>query len=96
MPTGTSLVHDIIDIKDGIEFSAATDAVAVSSHVDNSLETHPYYFRIKTDETFPKERVAKCETLGDYQHIRTTEMSVEEAHSLVREFDGAFAAGYKE
>ena len=96
MPTGTSLVQDIIDIKDGIEFSAATDAVAVSSQVDNSLESHPYYFRIQAAETFPAELVDKAETRGAYQHIKTTTMPVAEAHALVQKFDGAFAAGYKE
>ena len=44
MPTGTSLVHDIIDIKDGISFSPSASTGPAPSKVDNTKTSHPYYF----------------------------------------------------
>ena len=96
MPTGTSLVHDIIDIKDCIGFTPATTRTEISGHVDNSLVAHPYYFRIAAGESFPENLVESAEQTNSYQHIRTKALRVDQAHILAKAYPKAFVAGYKE
>ena len=96
MPTGTSLVQDIIDIKDGIGFTPAALKQEISPEVDNSLVEHPYYFRIAAGEDFPENLVDSIHRGDSYQHIRTKALSVEKAHALAKGYPAAFVAGYKE
>lgn len=96
MPTGTSLVHDIIDIKDGIGFSAAENEQRFSSEVDNTLVSHPYYFRLPVGENFPTDKISSEKVFGTNCFITTKPLTVEEAHALAGEYPDAFVAGYKE
>jgi homoserine dehydrogenase len=96
MPTGTSLVHDMIDINEGIGFSHAANEQAVSSEVDNTLEQHPYYFRLPAGTDFPADRIASEEKSDRSRYIITRSMSVSEAHKMAASYDGAFVAGIKE
>ena len=96
MPTGTSLVHDIIDIKDGISFSPSASTGSAPSKVDNTKTSHPYYFRIAAGASFPEEPIASEQVRNSYRYITTKPMTVSDAHALASRYENAFVAGYKE
>ena len=96
MPTGTSLVHDIIDIKDGISFSPSASTGPAPSKVDNTKTSHPYYFRIAAGDSFPEEQIASEQVRNSYRCITTKPMTVSDAHALASRYENAFVAGYKE
>ena len=96
MPTGTSLVHDIIDIKDGISFSPSASTGPAPSKVDNTKTSHPYYFRIAAGASFPEEQIASEQVRNSYRYITTKPMTVSDAHALASRYENAFVAGYKE
>lgn len=94
MPTGASLVQDMIDINEKIEFVEAATATPVAPGVDNTMVCKQYYFNVAADAAFPEELVETKTMAAERALIITKEMTVEAAHKLAAELD-CFAAGIR-
>lgn len=93
MPTGASLVQDMIDIKENIQFIPSATKVEVAPGVDNTSICKKYYFHVADTAAFPAELIESQAELANGTAIITKEMTVADAHKLAEELD-CFAAGF--
>lgn len=99
MPTGASLVEDIIDIKDGTDFLKEITYPETLGTVDNSIEKHQYYMRFNASELATAPIKGKASGCDGYTYFITEPLSVAEAHRIANEFKASdkpfFMAGIK-
>ena len=101
MPTGTSVIQDIIDISETVTVKAVDHFEAKEFDVDNSTVQHRYYIRIGRDlKGFPFDLVGDQTESRDMLFLITRSISVSEAHMLAKEYADPgkpfFMAGIKE
>lgn len=99
MPTGTSVIQDVIDIRDSINFESGADEDRIE--VDNSTAVHRYYIRIGRDVNgFPFDLIEDQTESHKALFLITKPISVSEAHMLAKEYaytdKPLFMAGIKE
>ena len=87
MPTGTSLVQDMIDIIDGIGFGPAAGTSA--RDLDNSKVSHRYYFRGPDLSAVPQSLVEEQCTVSGEAAVLTAPLPVSEAHAIAAKCSGA-------
>lgn len=97
MPTGTSLVHDMIDIKEGVSFASNGKKKKVIP--DNNSVKHRYYMRLESDSLeLPADIIEEKGSFGKEQYAFTKPISVKLAHETAVHFKGEkfFMAGIRE
>ncbi|MBR0373033.1 MAG: homoserine dehydrogenase [Mogibacterium sp.] len=80
MPTGTSLVQDMIDIAAGIGFAPADGGTAHT--LDNTKVAHRYYFRGSDLSGLPASVIAEQFARGSDTVVLTAPISVTAAHQF--------------
>ncbi len=97
MPTGTSVIHDVLDIAEKISFkrSAKTNAF----RVDNEAIKKKYYFHLYDVSSLPDALIDEMVPGGVGTHIITIPLTVAEAHAIAKDYDRkgdlAFMAGLR-
>jgi homoserine dehydrogenase len=100
MPTGTSLVHDMIDIQTKLDFDSYIKPGEVPTQVDNSMIEKRYFMHFERGVYFPFEIVESQHEQKDEYYVITKPISVKYAHEIASDIlaDGEnfFMAGIKE
>lgn len=78
MPTGESVIQDVIDIRDGVMLSCLE--ADCDYKVDNSAELHRYYLRCDAACTCFDDILESAEVNGDIKHCITKPVSVSDMH----------------